>query len=258
VDAGPDRYPISAGPTAPPTRTAAPTAVSTATSVPVSTTQRSLELDGGTAYAEGAATPELNLTSSWTIETWFKDQDPAGYRHDYRMLIDKGEEAASEVPFYAIVGDGSLVAGIRTGGTNYFVCTNLAGAGTWQHVAVSFDSASRVMTVYLNGAQVGNQTLAGRAGSGNALAVEIGRQGQGSHGDKRFLGSIDDVRIWNVARSSSDIQANFRRELAAPVAGLVANWQFNSLTNGVTSNLVASAPGAMLGGAAVLSADVHP
>jgi hypothetical protein len=215
-------------------------------------------LDGNTASAEAAAQPELNLTRSWTIETWFTDQDPNGYRHDYRMLLAKGEEAASEVPYYAMVGNGTLVAGLRTRGTNYFVSANLTGAGRWQHVAVSFDSASRVMTVYLNGAAVGSQTLGGRAGTGNALPVEIGRQGQGTTGDKHFLGNIDDVRIWNVVRSATDIQTNFRRELSAPVTGLVANWQFNNLNGGFTSNLVTTGPGATLQGAAVLSTDVHP
>jgi len=190
-------------PTATPTTTPTRAATSAPVNPPVSTSRRSLMVDGSTAFAEAAARPELNLTRSWTIETWFKDRDPDGYRHAYRMLIDKGEEAASEV-------------------------------------------------------QVAKQTLGGRAGSGNALAVEIGRQGQGSTSEKSFLGSIDDVRIWNVVRSSADIQANFRRELSAPAAGLVANWQFNSLSSGVTSNLVASGPGATLHGAAFLSADVHP
>jgi hypothetical protein len=203
----------------------------------------------------------MNLTRSWTVETWFRDEAPNGYAHEYRMLVAKGEEAGAEVPYYMMVGNGNLVAGLRTRGTNYFASYSLAGAGTranaWQHFAATFDSPSRVLTLYLNGAQVARQTLGGRAGSGNALALEIGRQGQGSTSEKPFLGSIDDVRIWNVARSPSDIQANFGRELTAAVSGLVANWQFNSHSGGVVGNLVSSSSGATLKGAAVLSADVH-
>jgi hypothetical protein len=249
-------------PTATPVQSATPTATNTATTTPpVSTQRHSLKLDGSSAYAEAAARPEMNLTRSWTIETWFKDEAPNGYAHEYRVLIAKGEDAASEVPFFAKVGNGNLVAGLRTRGTNYFASYSLAAAGTranaWHHLAASFDSTNRVLRLYVDGAQVANQTLAARTASGNALAVEIGRQGQGQNSEKAFLGDIDDVRIWNVVRSPSDIQANYRRELTTPLPGLVANWQFNSVSDGVATNLVSSSPGATLGGAAVLSADVH-
>jgi hypothetical protein len=258
----------AAGSTSTPTRTATSTPTSAATPSPTPTNtatstpgaqSKSLSLDGNSGYAEVAAGPELNLTNNWTVEAWFKDVDPTGYQHGYRTLIDKGDGSA-DAPFFVLVGNGNVLAGQRSRGANFAVTAGIGSdatrANTWQHVAATFEPNTRLMTLYMNGSRVASQTIGGRGGVGNALPMQIGRHGPST--GKYFLGNIDDVRVWNVVRSASEIQANYRRELTAPVPGLVANWQFNSLTSGVTSNLVASAPGAMLGGAAVLSADVHP
>jgi hypothetical protein len=253
----------AAGSTSTPTRSATPTPTRTASPSPTPTNTphaqpRSLRLDGSSAYADVAAGPELNLTSNWTVEAWFKDGDPNGYHHDYRTLIDKGD-GIGDAPFFVLIGNGNVLAGQRSRGTNYPLTSSIdydaTRANAWQHVAATFESSTRVMTLYINGMRVASQALGGRSG-GNTLPLQIGRQGPST--GKYFLGGIDDVRVWNVVRTASEIQLNYRRELTAPAPGLVANWQFNTLTGGLTSNLLSSSPGATLRGAAVLSADVHP
>jgi len=42
-----------------------------------------------------------------------------------------------------------------------------------------------------------------------------------------FNGSIDEVRIWNVARSQSDIQSNMNRQLNGTEPGLVGYWKLD-------------------------------
>jgi hypothetical protein len=71
------------------------------------------------------------------------------------------------------------------------------------------------------------------------------------------VGKLDDVRIWNVVRSDSDIKANFASELTTVPAGLVSNWKFDE---GAGSTAVDSAGGrtATLNGGAVFSTDIHP
>ena len=55
-----------------------------------------------------------------------------------------------------------------------------------------------------------------------------------------FQGSIDEVRLWNVARSDADIKANMTKKLIGNESGLVGYWRFDetsgTLMNDETSN----------------------
>ena len=42
-----------------------------------------------------------------------------------------------------------------------------------------------------------------------------------------FKGALDEARIWNLARSQTQIQASINSEIAGPASGLVARWGLN-------------------------------
>src|SRR5262249_39645957 len=44
----------------------------------------------GTGNAEAPLAAKLNITGDWTVETWFKDESPSGYNHDFAYLLIKG------------------------------------------------------------------------------------------------------------------------------------------------------------------------
>src|SRR5262249_26247641 len=92
----------------------------------------------------------------------------------------------------------------------------------------------------------------GTRSTGNVLPLEIGRAGAAA--GKYWLGGLDNVRIWNFARSAADIQANYLHELSGPPPPvLAANWQFNG--DGSDS---AGRDTAVLFGGATFSTDVPP
>jgi hypothetical protein len=140
----------------------------------------SLLLNGATASAESAAAPDLNLVGDWTVELWLKDADVNGFDHTYRYLLNKGDGVAAESAFYLLLGNGSLLAGLRSGGVNHPLTYNLHSVGyspkLWLHVAATYISATTLLTLYLDGDQVAQQALGARS-PGNALPLEIGRQG---------------------------------------------------------------------------------
>ncbi|MGV2388023.1 MAG UNVERIFIED_CONTAM: hypothetical protein LVR29_05990 [Microcystis novacekii LVE1205-3] len=68
--------------------------------------------------------------------------------------------------------------------------------------------------------------------------LRIGNILNSTHGNKGvFDGIIDDVRIWNTARTQSEIQANFNRELTGNESGLVGYWNFNSINGNTVQDL---------------------
>jgi hypothetical protein len=51
-----------------------------------------------------------------------------------------------------------------------------------------------------------------------------------------FWGDIDEVRIWNVARTQQEIEDNLLTELTGLESGLVAYWNFNEAPGSTVVN----------------------
>ena len=100
------------------------------------------------------------------------------------------------------------------------------GANQWYHVAVTYDAPTTTMILFKNGVEVNRNTFvaAGTAANGQVLI------GSFSAGQNLFAGSIDEVRIWNVARTPSQIAANMNTSLGYAQPNLMANYRFNQGT----------------------------
>ena len=95
----------------------------------------------------------------------------------------------------------------------------------WSHVAVSYDMPTQDLRLYINGAEVAQETVS-LAFSG--LGMGIGHLS----GDSYFPGSIDEVRIWEVSRSSAEIGGAFTSDLAGNETGLLAYYKFDQTASG--------------------------
>ena len=95
-----------------------------------------------------------------------------------------------------LIGNGSLLVGLRTNGTNYPLTynlhTNAYAAKIWQHFAATYQLSSTTLTLYLNGQRVAQQRMNVHS-SGNNLPLELGRQGPVL--GRYFVGKLDGVRV---------------------------------------------------------------
>jgi hypothetical protein len=87
----------------------------------------------------------------------------------------------------------------------------------------------------LNGVQVLQGTLSAISTVGNTKPVNIGRNGAPTSGGY-FNGKLDDVRIWNVARTALQLGASYKVELTGAQAGLVGNWKFDEAAGAVAAD----------------------
>ena len=74
-----------------------------------------------------------------------------------------------------------------------------------------------------------------------------------------FQGQIDEVRVWNVARTPGDLQANMSHELTGNEAGLAAYYRMSDgsgLT--LTDNSGHGWNGTLMDGAGILPPDGSP
>jgi hypothetical protein len=98
--------------------------------------------------------------------------------------------------------------------------SNNLKANQWQHVAGTFDKSQIV--IYRNGQPVAAQNQTGTMTNSPAQrAVLIGAW------RNYFTGLIDEVRIWNIARSQADIQTAMSKSLSGNETGLFAYWRFD-------------------------------
>jgi hypothetical protein len=103
-------------------------------------------------------------------------------------------------------------------------------ADAWTHVAMTYDGSK--MSLYKNGTFVGEVAATGGPGSTikseTTLPFEFGidRNFAGA-APAHFTGFIDEVRLWNVARSAAEIGDSFDTEIAPDTPGLVGYWKFD-------------------------------
>jgi hypothetical protein len=55
-----------------------------------------------------------------------------------------------------------------------------------------------------------------------------------------YQGQLDEVRIWNKARTQAEIQSDFTKQLIGNESGLVGYWNFNSITGNTVQDLISS------------------
>lgn len=97
----------------------------------------------------------------------------------------------------------------------------------WVHLAATYDGL--VMRLYVNGELKAQVNTSISINSANGIGFYIGRFLYDG-----FLGVIDDVRLWNIARSESDIISNMNKVLHGNEYGLAGYWNVDikSLING--------------------------
>jgi hypothetical protein len=105
---------------------------------------------------------------------------------------------------------------------------------TWYHVAVVY-STQGTARFYVNGDLVGVQEGLPNSINDSSAPLLVGQYGNSiASGDTNGYyvdGLIDDVRIYNVARTQEQIQSDYKKELTGKESGLVAYWNFDNNYN---------------------------
>ena len=157
-----------------------------------------LVFNGSNALVTINDSSSLDLTTGMTIESWV---NPSVVNNAWRDVIYKGND---NYYLEATSASGSVPVGGGTFGTSDKVLYGTAALtiNTWTHLAMTYDGTT--MRLYVNGAQVASQAQTGMiATSTNPLQI-----GGDSLYGQFFRGTIDEVRIYNVALTAAQIQAD--------------------------------------------------
>ena len=173
-------------------------------------------------------------TGSFTVETWFKS-NATGDRAIFGKRVFCGAtnflnlRLINGALHFEVYGSAATVAQSPLATYN---------DGNWHHVACVRNNNS--YTLYADGIKVA-QNFSGPASSGpynftNTASFLIGSGPCGS-----FIGSIDETRVWNIARTSYEIEQTYNCEIATNAPGLLINLHYNQGIGGGTNTLITTA-----------------
>ena len=176
-----------------------------------------LDLDGLTQFVSIADNPTLNGFTSLTLEAWIKPRAPLA--PGLMMIVSKGEGG------YGLGLDADLYLRYLNSASHLSALKSASKvtADVWNHVAVVVDGVAGTTTFYINGKAAGTHASAAVPNSPGALC--IGKIG-GALMTNFFHGGIDEVRIWNTARTPTEVLLLAFSELPGTTAGLTGRWSF--------------------------------
>jgi len=181
--------------------------------------QNGLDFDGVDDYVQTSFNGVLG-SNNRTFEAWvFLSNAPSSNQ----CIIDYGTNAVGSRNTFSI--GPNLELRFISGGTNANISSSSGAVSInqWTHVAFVLDNGTGYL--YSNGVQVGSGNLTTvNTPSGNTN-VRLGERVSG--GSIPLNGVIDEVRIWNTARTASEIANASNNEFCSNPTGLVAYYKLN-------------------------------
>jgi hypothetical protein len=197
---------------------------------------QALQFDGVDDYVDVGNDPSLTLTTSFTMEAWVQFTSTAGEGVQTFLSKNEGPGPSNKWVWYYWDQNNRMefhIFGLPA--SSVFLASDpwTPTLNQWYHVAVTKNGDA--YTFYRDGELDGTASSAISIPPINFNAL-IGR----SEGAQLFNGSIEEVRIWNVTRTTSEIREAMHRRLTGQETGLVAYWHFDegvgTTTSDATSN----------------------
>ncbi len=162
----------------------------------------------------------LALSGSYTKEAWINAQNVANFpnlitgnsTNGTALFIANGRLSAGHGPAFTQAQDPALLA-----------------AGTWYHVAVTFDASTQEMRLYKDAVLVNTATM---VPSYNETFLQLGA----FQGANFFNGTMDEVRIWSTVRTQGELLDNKDCALSGSEPSLLAYYNFNTGVAGANNS----------------------
>lgn len=162
----------------------------------------------------------LNITGDMTIEMWLRPDNFSARRNPYNKAYGGCGTITQELN-----GTLNFYWGTSGANANPYQGFNSGTALTlnqWNHVALVRDLTNGQLRWYINGVQTNTATPSYAAAVAGSNPVLIGTgYTNGYHGE------IDEVRIWNVARTAAQVQNNRNTTVTPGTAGLAGYWRMD-------------------------------
>ncbi len=209
--------------------------------------QSSLKFNGSNSYVRSGNTSAVRLTQ-FTLECWFFLEGNSASTSTGSggvtaiPLISRGrgeaEQASKDVNYFlGIRTDSLLTADFENNsnsGNHPVSGVTKVKKNKWQHAAVTYNGTT--WKLYLNGVLDKTLTVSKTPQSASLVNLSFGASVNSTNTAEGFFnGKMDEVRIWNTARTDAQISSNYLNEIAS-ATGLVGRWSFNENAGTIAQN----------------------
>ena len=226
-----------------------------------------LSFNGIDQYATIASTPTVDSYQNVTVEAWIRTA---------QVVVSSGTPDADIIekwdnlfgyPFALrlTVATGQIWFGSFDGVNNPRITSiTSVNDGQWHHIA-AVRSGNASMALYIDGVAEdlyagaylgGLLTAFNPAASGNAAPLYLGRRGNVTQ-TNFYQGDLDEVRLWNVARTQAQVQADMYTTLTGAETGLGGYWNFDGIVDVYANDLTANANHGWMGSGAAIAKPVQ-
>ena len=194
-----------------------------------------LSFDGTAESVTIANKPILNIGDPYTIEAWIFAEEWKSQSWQGSIFTNDAHGTGDERGFAFRCGDNGKLSFVMGASSqwNEVVSPSVMNTKQWHHVAAVVNNGS--MTLYIDGQNVANATYPGTP-TQCELPFTIG-ESTGFPG-RVFEGVIDELRVWNTARTGAQIADNNTTDLAGTEAGLIAYFPMNDGSGTTVTNRV--------------------
>jgi cyanobactin cluster PatC/TenC/TruC protein len=193
-----------------------------------------LSFDGKDDRVELGRQPQFKIEPALTLEAWIY---PQAHQSKWTGIVSCIYDTGKTESGYGLLLDGKtgIQFGLTPSSTNQIIYLSSKAhslkLNQWQHIAGTFDGEQ--MRVYVDGVlratrQVSSPGICYQPE--NDLTIGMYRDNNQTYS---FLGTIAEVRLWNVARSPAQLLADRHRRLTGTEQGLVGYWQLQEGTGAI-------------------------
>ena len=214
-------------------------------------TNNSLSFDGVDDYISGAASSTLDVTSTnlITISAWvnfnsnnsnvnyvFAHTRNTGLNQQYALTINPNNK------IYFVADHNSTTALFEQNGGNSG--QSALSLNQWNHISMTYDGSA--VRLYLNGLLDFENFVTDNFSSTFIGNYNIGQRADGSY---KFNGQIENINVWNIALTQSEIQRYMSTTPTGNEAGLVGYWNFNEGSGSTVNDLSGNGNNGTISGA---------
>jgi hypothetical protein len=198
-----------------------------------------LHFDGSSSYVDvqnSSNASQFNFTGAFTIEGWFKTDSSFG--SGWESIINKGDNSW-RIQRYNQTHNLDF-------GTTGLSVQDLQGSTTvddkkWHFFAAVYDGSRKIL--YVDGRVDADTAVTGTL-SNESVDVTFANNLDAS--GRMFSGDIDEVRIWDVARTEQQVRSDMFSTIYNTASGLIDYWQFNEGTGTTTADSVSDFNGELV------------
>lgn len=194
------------------------------------------------SYISAPDSNSLDVTNTLTVEAWIKPSEGGG---EWALIMGKQQNAVDANPWYSyrllaasanssekgfprkvafqIAPEGSGETGVES--------TTIVQNNVWTHVAGVYDGST--VKIYINGVLENSNPVSGNIRISD-LPLYFGKAPWTNYNN--YNGMIDEVRVWNVARTAEQISYDMQYSLTGSESGLVGYWSFNEASGLTTAD----------------------